>query len=181
MDLTSTAQLLGNLGEFIGGVAVLVTIIYLAIQVRHGAEELRANTAQSKTAALRESYGQYQQWTEVFFSDPTFMETWIHGLGDSTVLAQSDLMKFRTALANHIWLLSSIRQASVASGELTTWESTLKGAATLFATPGFRTWWDLAKAHFPRDFVTDVDGADFTLLPSADYSGRVPDEMVGRS
>jgi len=31
MDLASTTELLGSFGEFIGGVAVLVTIIYLAI------------------------------------------------------------------------------------------------------------------------------------------------------
>ena len=32
MDLTQLA----NLGEFIGGVAVLVTLVYLAVQVRQG-------------------------------------------------------------------------------------------------------------------------------------------------
>jgi hypothetical protein len=35
MDLTSTAQLLGNLGEFVGAIAVVATLVYLAIQVRH--------------------------------------------------------------------------------------------------------------------------------------------------
>ncbi len=35
MDLTQLA----NLGEFIGGVAVLVTLVYLAVQVRSGARE----------------------------------------------------------------------------------------------------------------------------------------------
>ena len=36
MDLQATAQLLGNLGEFIAAVAVLVTLIYLAAQVKQG-------------------------------------------------------------------------------------------------------------------------------------------------
>jgi len=36
MDLTQLA----NLGEFIGGVAVLVTLIYLALQVRHTGKQL---------------------------------------------------------------------------------------------------------------------------------------------
>ncbi len=35
MDLTQLA----NLGEFIGGVAVLVTLIYLAVQLRHPRED----------------------------------------------------------------------------------------------------------------------------------------------
>jgi len=40
MDLTQLA----NLGEFIGGIAVLVTLVYLAVQVRTGAAETRDNT-----------------------------------------------------------------------------------------------------------------------------------------
>ena len=34
MDLMSSAQLLSNVGEFVGAVAVVLTLVYLAIQVR---------------------------------------------------------------------------------------------------------------------------------------------------
>jgi len=40
MDLTQLA----NLGEFIGGVAVLVTLIYLALQVRQNTKVVGSNT-----------------------------------------------------------------------------------------------------------------------------------------
>ena len=42
MDLMSTAQLLGNVGEFFGAIAVVGTLAYPAIQVRQ-------NTAAQKT------------------------------------------------------------------------------------------------------------------------------------
>ena len=35
MDHQAFAQLLGNYGEFVGAVAVVATLIYLALQVRH--------------------------------------------------------------------------------------------------------------------------------------------------
>lgn len=44
MDLQAIAQLLGNFGEFFGSVAVFVTLIYLAIQVKHGKQATEANT-----------------------------------------------------------------------------------------------------------------------------------------
>ena len=50
----STAQLLGNIGEFVGAIAVVVTLGYLAVQVRHGREATEANTrsvAQSERVA----------------------------------------------------------------------------------------------------------------------------------
>ena len=40
MDLTQLA----NLGEFIGGIAVLVTLLYLAVQVRQGNTRAQAET-----------------------------------------------------------------------------------------------------------------------------------------
>jgi hypothetical protein len=32
------------LGEFLGAIAVFITLIYLAVQVRHGREAVAANT-----------------------------------------------------------------------------------------------------------------------------------------
>ncbi len=40
MTFTELSQLLGNLGEFIGAIAVVATLVYLAIQVRHSKEAM---------------------------------------------------------------------------------------------------------------------------------------------
>ena len=53
MDLTQLA----NLGEFIGGVAVLVTLVYLALQVRSTQRQLND---QSLTSAFQTLYDAYQ-------------------------------------------------------------------------------------------------------------------------
>jgi hypothetical protein len=44
MDLMSTAQLLGSFGEFVGAIAVVATLFYLAVQVRHSKEATESNT-----------------------------------------------------------------------------------------------------------------------------------------
>ena len=44
MDHQAFAQLLGNYGEFVGAIAVVATLVYLAVQVRHGKEATEANT-----------------------------------------------------------------------------------------------------------------------------------------
>ena len=46
MTLLEWASLLGNFGEFIGAIAVVVTLLYLAAQVRLGKEATEANTRQ---------------------------------------------------------------------------------------------------------------------------------------
>jgi hypothetical protein len=44
MTLVETTQMLGNIGEFIGPIAVVLTLFYLAVQVRHSRESVDANT-----------------------------------------------------------------------------------------------------------------------------------------
>lgn len=47
MDLMTMAELLGNLGEFLAALAVLVTLIYLAIQTRLNTQAVRGAAAQA--------------------------------------------------------------------------------------------------------------------------------------
>ena len=46
MSLLEWTSVLGNLGEFVGAVAVVITLLYLAAQVRLGKEATEANTRQ---------------------------------------------------------------------------------------------------------------------------------------
>jgi len=58
MDLVSTAQLLGNFGEFFGAIAVVVTLIYLAGQLRQNTKALRSAS--------------YEHWNEISSSFTDF-------------------------------------------------------------------------------------------------------------
>ncbi|MGI9323688.1 MAG: hypothetical protein ACR2PZ_00605 [Pseudomonadales bacterium] len=64
MDLMSTAQLLGNFGEFAGAIAVVVTLVYVALQVKQSREATIQNTK-----AVRSSIYESLNQTETAFSD----------------------------------------------------------------------------------------------------------------
>ena len=54
-----TIQMLGSLGEFVGAIAVVATLVYLAIQVRHSKEAMEANTRlldEGRRLALAQAY-----------------------------------------------------------------------------------------------------------------------------
>ena len=44
MNLIDTAQLLGNFGEFVGAIAVVATLAYLAVQIRQNTKSAKALT-----------------------------------------------------------------------------------------------------------------------------------------
>ena len=45
MDLVSTAQLLGNFGDFVGAIAVVATLIYLSVQLKQTASSIKSSVA----------------------------------------------------------------------------------------------------------------------------------------
>ena len=44
---------LGNLGKFLGSIGVIVTLIYLAIQIRQGSEQTALNTSAIHTTSFQ--------------------------------------------------------------------------------------------------------------------------------
>jgi hypothetical protein len=54
-----TAQFLGNIGELVGAIGVVVTLVYLAIQVRHSKQSTDANTRaleEARALAISQAY-----------------------------------------------------------------------------------------------------------------------------
>ncbi len=49
MSTLEFSQLLGNYGEFIGAIAIVITLVYLAIQVRQNTRMMRASIRQARS------------------------------------------------------------------------------------------------------------------------------------
>jgi hypothetical protein len=56
MELMEFTAALGNIGEFVGSIAVLATLIYLAIQIRHQRQELIVSIGQGRASAVRDLF-----------------------------------------------------------------------------------------------------------------------------
>jgi hypothetical protein len=63
MDHQAVAEMLGNYGEFVGAIAVVGTLIYLAIQVRQSREATIENTKAIRAA----SYEVYNETSNSYF------------------------------------------------------------------------------------------------------------------
>ena len=46
---------LGNIGDFVGGIGVIVTLVYLASQIRQNSRSVKAASAQAVLSALAQS------------------------------------------------------------------------------------------------------------------------------
>ena len=90
MDHQAFAQLLGNYGEFVGAIAVVATLAYLAVQVRHSREATETNTKSLRSTARIES-GRY--WSDEVIRmalSPDMASIVAHGMTDASVLDDND-------------------------------------------------------------------------------------------
>jgi hypothetical protein len=81
--VVETIHLLGSLGEFVGAIAVVVTLVYLAIQVRHGGVLLEANNAAmdesarlARAAAMDRYSDSVSRWRGRIIESPELASLW---------------------------------------------------------------------------------------------------------
>ncbi len=135
MSTLEFSQLLGNYGEFIGAIAIVATLIYLAVQ-------LRQNTASVRASA-------YQEWVtsnveiDMSMSNPAQSEIIEKGNHDSSDLTRETYVAYAmTHLA--IMQMAQSTDYLYRSGSLDRelWEAEMNRVAGILAAPGVRQWWD---------------------------------------
>ncbi len=142
---------LGNLGEFISSIAVLITLIYLAVQIRQSRNATVASTMQATRV----------EFQNIMLSNRDSI------IADIIIKADkgeqlSETEEYR--LGNHIniqWNLLFSNFVQLQIGYVGSWAPSDKLAlGRIFQRYGGRaaTWWDTqGREIYPRDFVDHVE------------------------
>jgi hypothetical protein len=80
-------EAIGAIGEVVGGVAVIATLLYLAVQIRQNAQSVRNAASLSVNEGLAEINRRVS-------NDPEFAELWLRGLKDYRGLTDVERMRF---------------------------------------------------------------------------------------
>jgi hypothetical protein len=78
---------LGDLGDFLGGIGVIVTLIYLAIQIRR-------NTYAVRSASLDSAYAAHMEFQRTVWSDSELNKLWFDGLLEKRELSDTERERF---------------------------------------------------------------------------------------
>ncbi len=147
MDLAQLA----NLGEFIGGVAVLVTLIYLALQIRQSNQNDRLD-------ALQKGLVNYSNHSAIVARDEN-VGAFVKGLNAYESLGPEERVKFNMCVTGYLNVVE-MTKAHTETGKLNEVIDAVDPyfGPRLFAYPGFRDWWShTKKAGFLPETVTWVD------------------------
>jgi len=136
----------GAIGELVGAIAVVVSLVYLSRQVRQ-------NTAAVRTANAAGVQGNLQQLARVFYSD--------RALGALVLQTMSGELpeKPEDRLAVWAYFFDMLKTAELAHrhylrGDLEPdlWEASLAFYRAYFETPGFRSYWQERQVAFVPPF-----------------------------
>ncbi len=155
MDLTQLA----NLGEFIGGVAVLVTLIYLAAQIRQ-------NTNTTSASADLEAAKLMADWHARVSDNAALADLWDNAASGSRELNESERRRFLWFIAEYFFIAEGLWRQNL-RGLLSddSWRPHTWLLHTLVSNPVVRAWWDARMSPLSLDFREYVE----TLKPS-DYT-----------
>ena len=138
MDHPTFAQLLGNYGEFVGAIAVVATLAYLAVQIRQSnklenAESIRTTTQNYVNAILQ-------------VDAPVFRKAMV----DFDGLSGDDQMKIHNYLiALFLIAQTEVKLSERGLGELSDYPPVL---ASWTRAPGIQKWWSMVGPSFSSDF-----------------------------
>lgn len=162
MDLNALA----NLGEFVGGIFVVVSLVYLALQVRQNTQSLRAENY--ARALERISAIQSQLSRE---SDLSSLVT--RGMVDAAALTPAERIRLTWALYESFGAFEFMfhqARAEALPGDV--WERWMGTICWWLSWPGVRSWWQARPAPFSTSFSAFVDGLLADLPVDAGARGR---------
>jgi hypothetical protein len=153
------------LGSFVSGFAVLLSLIYLALQVRQ--------TKRNQQIAIRHSRASRIVDLQLALADPAVADAWLHGSGNPQEITQTELSQFTNlcrALFFHFEDSFYQREEGLLNDDA--FETVVAGARLSARSPGWRAAWNMARPNFGGQFLAFMDGvvAASAATPPVDLS-----------
>jgi hypothetical protein len=142
---------LGNIGELLGGIVVVVSLFYLALQVRHNTQSLHA---ESYARTLERISGVQSKLA----GDPTLASIFRRGAADARALTPNERIQFSWAFYEMFGAFEFIfhqNQKGVLEDEI--WDRWSAALAWWLSMPGVKSWWHAKPAPFTSTFSSCVE------------------------
>ena len=149
LDITTLAAW----GEFIGGIAVVVSLIYLASQIRQNSRLLRSSTSavtMESTNAVSRLMAEHPDTARIYWA----------GIADRSSLSESDRQRFDPMVSMSVGAFDQeydFLQDGMMSERV--WRRRKRSMTWLMQQNGMQQWWsDWGRALYEPEFCNLIDG-----------------------
>jgi hypothetical protein len=141
---------LASLGTVVSGVAVLTSLIYLALQVRH--------TKRNQQIAIRHSRASRIVDLHLALAAPGVADAWLNGSGNPQAISPTELSQFiNLCRALFFHFEDSFYQREEGLLNDAAFETVVAGVRFSARSPGWRAAWKMARPNFGGRFLAFMD------------------------
>ena len=141
---------LASVGSFVSGFAVLISLIYLALQVRQ--------TKRNQQIAIRHSRATRIVELHLGLADGAVAEAWLHGSGSPQEITQTELVQYiNLCRALFFHFEDSFYQREEGLLNDAAFETVVAGVRFSARSPGWRAAWKIARSNFGGRFLDFMD------------------------
>ncbi len=146
-----TIDELGSLGEIVGAVATIATLLYLSLQIR-------ANTLATKRQSLDDTIERVVQWEARLVESPDLASAWIDGTKSYRELSLDNQIRFTAQITEILaGIEATLEAAKFGNVKPETVDAVRAMIANLLRNQGVREWWETnGRRTFAEDFVMEV-------------------------
>ena len=143
-------EAIGAVGEIAGALGVIISLIYLASQIR-------TQNRESRLAAATEWTNQWNDFLASVAERPRLAEVWMKGLQDFSSLNESEVIQFSASIGRFFRVAESLHD-QYTQGRLDpkTWRGIGRTLSDVSRNPGVKAWWPTRSHWYSDDFVAYV-------------------------
>ena len=142
-----TLQEWANLAEIIGNAAIILSLVFVGLQISDTTKEMRANTAYNATVAL-------QSWYNEVGNNEQSARNFREGMGDPTSLTKDEALQFLMNMHGIILAYQSVYflgvEGTLDAALYKAMSTALEGAVT---ASGFAWYWQQRENYFTEEFA----------------------------
>jgi hypothetical protein len=142
---------LGNIGEFVGAVGVIASLVYLALQIRQ-------NTKSTRTAMYQAATRDMFDAADLIASDADLNSIWFRGNRDFDSLSREEKRRFAAYMFSLLRrYANALHQTNAGMIDGEWWVEASDSLEYTISHPGFQTWWKEGQSLFPLEFREFID------------------------
>jgi len=153
---TMNLQDLGNLGEFVGAVAVVVSLLYLATQIRQNTQVVRASSYEDVARGTRE-------FMALFVHDERLAQIYLRGVAQLDQLTPEERLQFEMLIshffANFDVTVDLFNRRMIDDKMMAPFT---RYAQSLLAEAGVADWWSQSQHFFSDDLRAHIESRNLS-------------------
>lgn len=163
---------IGAVGELLGAIAVVVSIVYLATQVRQNAREIDHQTSALLGGSLSASESLASNFRNTLARDPQVASLWRRASDDYSSLSPDEQTQAHWLFSDLFWIFQGLHlRLGQGTVDETSWALVELNVREYMNMPGMRQWWPRGKANYTPEFCAAVELVAPDLLPGDDAAG----------